>query len=312
MINSSYDARTTRSYKTDRIEQSLNERLRSNEIRDSVIPDNIPSHVQASLQEKTNIVYLVENKDIPSFSHPIQLDHKDGFKRIVVDMRPFVRYDRMSDTAHSTNVTEYSIALARAVLEELWANDIEGRRNLSNMSTYPLKLFTVYVTNTISRIYNLSLAEQGTISTICAAWYLSSFIPEDQIERFDRQVFTTKIARITKNNPRTILETLERLTPMRTIDDFASNIQMNSGTSRTESFQIGLLFNQVAGGWMGTYAREMVPLAMEFPPTWIALAAASTEEGYRRTAIGQTAKVIFSRDDMMEFKGLISRKLYGG
>lgn len=74
------------------------------------------------------------------------------------------------------------------------------------------------------------------------------------------------------------------------IKDFCAQVKEITENNRLQAFEEGILVNLLIASWFGTNAREMIAVALEHPPTWIALVyAAFTEKSYKNTVISKIA-----------------------
>lgn len=231
-----------------------------------------------------NILTIVDQSNdgsqILPFGHPFLMKKEkdapieDQF--LCVDMRPFVRTDRHSMKTIITNEVEYNVALARAQLNYIYIS--ADPAYLRNVSTLPMALYAAWISESIGKRFALDPREQQTIAILAAIFYNSQFT--DDVELSDRLKMATlsTIAAATRSSSQDVLNVIDRVSIINDVFDFCQKVQEIVASVRLKDFNAGVLFTILGTTWYGVNAKEVASVAVEHPPTWIAMVLAGAHE----------------------------------
>lgn len=239
---------------------------------------------------------------IPPFFHPmlVKLPAAPHPKNaVVVDMRPFGAVDKSQNSFRVRNRVEYQLALHRAHLNQIWIS--QSPSLLRDLSKLPLTIFASWVSENVAKRYALDPAEQLKLAIYTAVFYLSNFMPavlaseKQGIDEHDKTRFAAAISQALHCKAQDVLKVLDEETDVEMMPGVGCPLIANtihfcnivSGISvRMKEFNTGVLFSILGGTWFGANAREMVAVALEHPPTWLAiLLAAYNERTYNNSGI---------------------------
>lgn len=243
--------------------------------------------------------------DLPAFAHPIQLQKLPGVSHeppMVVDMRNFVRTGPNGEKIIGDNLA-YDTALLRAMLQWFWMQN--SPRELLSLGYFQVTVFSRWLTAALQRSLALPPEVQMRVTVIAAYYYLCMFYEKDEVSDSDEREkvkLAQLISRSTFVNVEDTLKIIEDFKIHQDVNDLVQELIKSSGSSRFERFNLALLYQIVGGSWFGFNYRELVAVALEHPPTWLALMAQGCQEyGYRKTAIGETAKLYDKNDAIKSF-----------
>lgn len=234
-------------------------------------------------------------KTIAGFNHPLSVDHF-GKQYVVVDTRAF-ETQKVSGEFRINNPTEYQFAVLRGALTVAWA---EGdNAELAQLGDLPVRVFARLVSEGIVRRLNMNPGDQMKLAALAGYWHLCSYIPEESIDHDLAIKMATKVARATQISVERVLEVIEGLGDgtnfpvIRNVQMFCDSAFRAVESSRLEHLNTALLYAIVGGCWFGSAAREVVAVALEYPPTFLAmLYMALTDRTYHSaffTKLVQTA-----------------------
>lgn len=238
---------------------------------------------------------------LPAFAHPLAfLDH-DKQPMLAIDVRQFGRFDPHRGEFVVRNQIEYQLAKHRAVLTQLWLTD--RPQLLRDISPTAIAVFTAWISEAIGRRFALDPREQFELAILVALFYAGLFAETNQFDDRDQLRVVNAVARATRAKAEDVLAVLDQLeTIPSNIVSLCEAAPRVTKSVRLQELNAGVLCAIVAGTWFGTNAKEMAAVALEHPPTWLAiLLAAFVERTYRRSGITATAERIAGRSGSDDF-----------
>lgn len=243
---------------------------------------------------------------IPAFIHPYLIDNFKGQSYLVADVRAF-RNNAIqfisAETFEGTvkNKTEYMLSKNRAVLELKWV--AEKQSTLRSKFSFAANVFAAWVSQSVSKVYSLDFQDQRVIMAIAMYYYHTLFVPHKKLEEklFDIAVIHT--IKATKLTAREIVEIFEKMPEINGVNDLCTAISNIIQNVRLRDFNLAMLVTIVQNTWYGNNARDMIIVALEHPPTWIAIVfAALTEKTYRSSQIYRLIESQSRSNNVAEFK----------
>lgn len=264
-----------------------------------------------SVVKTTNaVIYMVTpgNAAIPLFAHPLVTE--DLYKNTVIfgDARNFMRLGMDKKPVIHANM-EYSLLKRRVSLQAAWL-DKTHFINLLNLGSFPIKIYTRWLTDIITLRLALSPDIQDRVSAITALFYLCLFMPEavDRVNKGDELTeneigrMSAMISRSCQLNIDVVIDVLKTVGLMCGLDDYVLALKQHTGSQRFEDFNLPYLFTIVGGTWFGANGRETAWVAIEHPPTWLAiLYTAVYEKGFKNAFISKIAQQYQKTDDVKSF-----------
>lgn len=250
--------------------------------------------ISGIVQDAPGILAIINDADIPVIVHPITFTSVlDKKVYTVVDLRPYrAQVRRISDNhLELPNSGPIPFNIMRARLQQLW--NIPNGPDLFNLSTFPQTVYSNWIANTLGS--RLSLDTETTISlqVLAAFWYQCQFEegPQRKIDEADAVLYAKTVDRSTRIPMTRALDLImaygKTITKASEFIEAAKTIN----SVRVGQATVGLLYTILATSWKGSTAiREVVGVAVEYPPTFLAMLwSAVHEKTYRDTPIAQLA-----------------------
>lgn len=232
-----------------------------------------------------------EAKDVPIFAHPLEVS-LSGRNVVAVDARGWLKSER-SGGYRVSNSLDSQLALIRAKLNEHWIT--ESKRDLLNAGTLPLTVFVRWISSSITQRLSLTPEQQIILSIVSGLYYQSLF--DEEVIVLDEDMKTKRaslISRATSIPTTKILEVLDNIEDnggeltFRSVRDLVNMFALATQSIRLENVNVALLYTILSGSWFGANSKEIVTVALEHPPTFLALVyQAVNERGYRKARLAE-------------------------
>lgn len=219
-------------------------------------------------------VYVVPPyvKDIKSFTMPMDFDTPEG-KAVAVDVRGLTKATGES-TFKIIAGAEYEGAVLRAALTLAW---IEGAANdMRRWNEISARVFIRLLCETIVRRLNLPPSDQQAVYVACGLFYYSNFIDysdrDGSLDPEEKEKIAVAVARLTRISPQIVSDMLDTDLPAVTdLDSFADALRVLVKNPRLEQVNSAFIITLMGGFWYGGNARQIMAVALEYPPVWMAL-----------------------------------------
>jgi hypothetical protein len=242
------------------------------------ITDPIDQAVVNGWLQPTNdfvsILQVTSNPDleiVPAFAHPIIASNK-----VVVDVRQFGSWDKSQQVFNIRSTTEYKLLEHRAALNHLWLNDYQA--TLRDISPMPMGVYSSWIAESVARRFALDPREQLLLQILAAVYYNSLFSNDTEIDERNKLAITNSIVKNLKVSAQDVLDILDKVGHLTDVHSFCKEATIITESIRLKEFNAGVLFSILGGTWYGVNARELVAVAVEHPPTWLAVLLAAFEE----------------------------------
>lgn len=244
--------------------------------------------------------------DIPPFAHPYQSAvvakaGESGQSQVYVDVRNFTRRSREGEVVVSAPL-DYELSVLRGMLQLTWSSDAPV--DILNLGGYQVTIYARWLSEVLTRRLALP-PETQMLATVAAAWfYLCMFIDDavSEITDTDRLRMATQIARATYVGAEDVIRMVDAMPLFKDIAGLITWLRSDGGSARFEDLSVAVLYTAVSGSWFGSNARENVAVAIEHPPTFVAMVTlASEERGYRNTVLGKLAQQYQKADEVRSF-----------
>ena len=223
-------------------------------------------------------------EDIPAFAHPMALVTGHDAVEVVVDVRQFGKFDPMQQQFYVRNSTEYKLAMIRAKLNYVWLT--EQPNILRDISPMPMSLFSSWISENCARRWGLDPKEQFQLAILAAIWYNSQFTDATELNEREKLSLVTAISRNLRAQAQDVLEIVDAHPIIASLVHFCQLAPEVTGSVRLAELNPGVLMAILGGTWFGSNAKEMVAVALEHPPTWLAIVLhAITDRSMKNSAI---------------------------
>jgi hypothetical protein len=227
--------------------------------------------------------------NIPGFVHPMLVDPKvnpesDASRpALATDVRPFGAWNRNQDAFIVRDKSQMDMAMLRLRLSSIWLT--EERSYLRNLSPIPVKMFSSWISESLQRKFFLEPLEQMHLSVLAGILYNSNFTDAKELDEGDKVRLAGSLSRDLGIEVKEILPILDEYPVIHGVDEFCKAAAKLGGV-RLAELNRGMLFACVVGSWYGYNYKEVMAVALEHPPTWLAVVfSAGTDRSYRATGL---------------------------
>lgn len=243
---------------------------------------------------------------VPAFAHPIVMKSKDSDGDVVVDVRAYGKFDPHQGKFVVRARTDYGFATLRAKINQVWVK--EAPKLLFNVSPLGMKLFASWVAENVAKKFALDPREQANLQILAAFYYYSLFMDQHEFSATDKARNAAAIIKATGINASMVLEVTEHFNaPIASVMDFCSAAREVTESVRLKDFNVGLLYAILGGTWFGGNAKEVLAVALEHPPTWLAIVAmAATDRSFKNSYITKLLERQDRRDKGQTFMRALS------
>lgn len=295
IYRSAYDTTVGKGFNTAKIKNSILETI----IKESIYEF---TYDLASLNLKDNVLpmFIASKSDseanIPFFIHPLIVSLepiKQKETMVCMDIRSFASYNKNSQDTNDAllvrNKMELDLARIRTVLNMVWIT--ERPMNLRDISSVPTAVFSSWISETIAKRFALDPKDQLVIQIIACIYYNTLFSDHNTFSEEEKVRTIGSIIKITRAPSKLVLEIFEKVTEMPNIKEFCKNIRDIGENTRLQDFNEGVLVSLLITSWFGTNSKEMLAVALEHPPTWIAIVYSSfVERTYKNSGIAKISQ----------------------
>lgn len=247
------------------------------------------SHGQLTALDKSQDIYLIQGgasvaDAIPAFAHPLVVK-VDQREILVVDVRAYGKWDNAQWRFMVRDAVSYALAIHRARLTAIWRK--ENPTILRDISQVPLMAYSMWVSEAVAKRFALDPRQQLNLAILAAIFYCSQF-NEEPVDETDMRM-VNQISRALKASAQDVVAVVEKVPSCNSVVGFCNMAEEVTGSIRMKELKVGVLFAVLGGTWFGgSEAREMACVAIEHPPTWIAiLMQAISERSYKNSAIAK-------------------------
>lgn len=225
---------------------------------------------------------------IPSFTHPMLLDPKQSEEKearptLAMDARPFGQWSRNQEAFIVRNESEMNMAKLRLRLSSIWLG--EERNYLRNVSAIPVKMFTSWISEGLQRKFALEPIDQMRLSILAGILYNSNFSDATDLDETDKVRAAGSLGRDLGIDVKEILTVMDKYPVLPSIDAFCRAAGDVVGV-RLQELNRGVLYASLGGSWFGYNFKEILAVALEHPPTWLAIVyTAGSDRSYRNTGL---------------------------
>lgn len=240
-------------------------------------------------------LFTIEKSDsatdaIPAFGHPLLVSFGKEQTDLFLDMRPYGKWDPHNQRFNIRNEVEYNLQALRGRLNLIWMQ--ESPTLLRDVSQIATDVFASWVSENVVRRFAMDPQEQKTLAVYAAFFYQCLFVDStEELTDPVRHRMAATIARATRIQAQEVLEVIDRFqTPLKGLGEFCQWMKDVTKSVRLTEMNPALLIQILGGTWFGSNARELVAVALEHPPTWIAiLYSAYNERTYKHSGIATIA-----------------------
>lgn len=286
-----YDTTVCSGYVLDKLAEGIQLALVKGDLAFSRIPNSRVFEVRAMGSASSAI---------PEFAHPYPFDF-NGQRCLAIDVRPFGHFDRIKGEFVIRNQVEYQLLVHRAKLNDLWLDGNYGL--LRDVSPAAMQFYASWISENVARRFALDMREQLDLA-ICAALYYGGLFSDDAELTEERKMkLVQSVTRATRASAQDVLSVLDRIGgPMGHIDSFCLQAKEATKSVRLQEFNSGVLVSILKGTWFGYHSQELLAVATEHPPTWLAvLLAAHVDRTWKNSALAKLVERQAKRDSGQQY-----------
>lgn len=256
------------------------------------------AHGQLTALENSNGVYLIQGgasviDSVPAFAHPLVIE-KDHKQVLIMDARQYGKWDPVQYKFVVKAEVEYALAVHRARLTAIWMK--ESPSIIRDISPVPMGVYASWISESVAKRFALDPRQQFNLAILAAVFYCSQFLEGAEREGTDMRM-VNQITRALKASAQDVLAVVEKAPYVASVEHFCHMAEEVTGSVRMQELKVGVLFAIMGGTWFGTNAREIACVAIEHPPTWIAiLMQAISERSYKNSGIAKISERSAFRD----------------
>lgn len=261
---------------------------------------------------------------IPSFKHPMLIkgfdldEHHKPKMEFVIDVRPFGYWYAPNEKYIVRKRPEFMWDIKRMLLNQVWLT--QRPEILRDVSFIPASVYASLISEATAKRFALDNAEQITISVLACYFYYGLFTDDLEFDEVETNKVAGMIARATNVPADKVFSIIDGLKVMDSLEELCEACKEKTGSVALTGFNIGVLIAITAGNWFGTNSRENLAVALEHPPTWIMIVAASLDEStYKRSVIakiserydkkGAAANFIKTMDILLGGRNFVAEKI---
>lgn len=228
--------------------------------------------------------------NIPYFAHPLVVAPVKGLNEdpiYVHDARQYCRLSREGGVIYH-NEQERKMMEYRAAVQKAWL--IQPQSVLRDISPLPIKLFREWIVQSLVRRYALDQTAVYTVGILVGLWWYSNFTEDQKFTGTDANRVANAISKLLVCRVEDVLTVMDQLdgATIKDAEAFCEALKDITQSQRVKDLNAGLLITAVGSTWYGNHAVEILAVALEHPPTWIAIMLqAASERGMKNSGIAK-------------------------
>jgi len=302
IFKTSYKTTAGSIFPSNKLETALKEALVMTSLRDQ--------NFGISPIEEMHLVFVAGleagESHVPAFVHPYLIENFKGQSYLVADVRAYKNHAAQYITAKTfeesvKNKTEYMLTKNRSVLELKWV--VGKQSTLRSKFSFAGNVFAAWISQAVSKVYGLDFQDQRVIMAIAMYYYHTLFTDQKKLEEKALDIAVIHTINATKLSEREIMEIFVQMPEVDGVESLCQAIKDIVKNIRLQDFNLTMLVTVVQNTWYGNNARDMIMVALEHPPTWIAIVfAAMTEKTYKSCQIYRLIETQSRSGNVNEFK----------
>lgn len=246
--------------------------------------------ITGQVRSEGDIIIVEQGTEIAPFNHPLLVEY-DKRKYIAIDVRTMVSaLDHFNIKV--SNKAAYELLLKRAKLNNIWVN--HSPSYLMNITDQVMVTYAKWISENITKRFALNPRDQAIIEVLAATFFLSLFSNAESAtwEEENKILTLNKLSRNFRYGSDLLSQVVMGINkPMESLDDLVSQIKQTSDNVRLKDFSTPILLTLISRTWFGHNAPELLAVALEHPPTFIAIFhTALAERIFRNTGFAKIAE----------------------
>lgn len=273
IFNSAYATTATNGYSLSKLEQALEQAYFHN----------------ATQQMRENVHMVREGLNggvagVPAFNFPYVCDFRDGAV-VFFDARSYVS-SNASGQAMVRDAIEVQSRTIQAQLALDWHGGYQAR--VRDLSPLPLVIYSHWLGETVAKRFSLDARQQLQVSVFAAILYLNCFWDKTEASSEDTAYLLSAITRTCGFRHSDVVDIVETHPIIRDVQEFCDVVKAFTQSVRLEDLNPATLYGVVGGSWYGNAGRELITVALEYPPVWLTLLfQAISNRGFKKAGLTQ-------------------------
>lgn len=273
IFNSAYATTQARGYITSKLEQALQE-----------------AYYHGSTQQVRENVHMIREglnggvAGVPAFNFPFVAKLKDEDVAFF-DARTFVGQGGNGEM----RVRDEMELQARTIQAQLaldWHHGYQGR--VRDISPLGLMVYSHWMGESVAKRFALDARQQLQVSVFGAIFYLNCFWDKSDAGSEDTAYLMSAITRICGYRHSDVVDIVETHPIIKDLEELCEVIKSFTQSVRLEDLNAATLTGVLVGSWYGNAGRELVGVALEYPPVWLTLLfQAICNRGFKKAGLTQ-------------------------
>lgn len=273
IFNSAFATTQARGYVTSKLEQSLQEAY----------------YHGATQQIRENVHMIREGLNggvagVPAFNFPFVAKLKDE-DVVFFDARTFIG-NTPSGEMRVRDEIELQARTIQAQLALDWHHGYQGR--VRDISPLGLMIYSHWMGESVAKRFALDARQQLQVSVFAAIFYLNCFWDKSDAGSEDTAYLMSAITRICGYRHSDVVDIVETHPIIKDLEELCEVIKAFTQSVRLEDLNPATLTGVLVGSWYGNAGRELVGVALEYPPVWLTLLfQAIANRGFKKAGLTQ-------------------------
>lgn len=284
VFNTAYDTTACNNYRMAKVVDAVQE-----------------AQVRDYMTRADGVLYVEHNQGaqgaVPAFKHPLyiskehvtEIQHSNEMKlnpMLAMDVRAAGRFDVSTGTFRVKNSTMYKAQCYRAALTSLWLSN--GPNAFRSVAPTALAIYATWVAEAVGFRYQLDPKAKLELQIIAAIFYQSNHVEGLAFDKNLEARMLSGIATALRQNVTDVARIYDQTQAIGSIEEFCTKSRIVLDNVRLEALNKGVLVQLMGSTWGGDGATELCAVALEHPPTWIALLyEAFTNQILRKVGLAQ-------------------------
>lgn len=296
ILKSAYDARVAVAYKTSKI-------------ADAVVAAHLGGNTQEHFGGKVQTLDIEGDSTslVPVFSMPLLVE-RDGSKTIYIDMRSNTTFDRAQQAVRIRNRVEYDAKIILGSLCSEWTGNFQDTLLINNPVS--LSVYAALVSEAIGKRVGLDAMSQLRIAILAGIFYMNCFVTEEEQESRDYKArLISMISRHCNFRNDEISAAVQEYYNINGLEELCDAIRNYTQARRLDDLNTSTLIEYVGAYWYGNNGKELIAVALEYPPMWFYILYLSfTDRSFRNTRLFSiTDRNTFAKPKENFIRGMLAR-----
>lgn len=233
-------------------------------------------------------------KTIPGFSHPVRVEESRDSDYWVIDLRPYAA-KLAANKGELPDEGPLNLYVKRTMLELFW--NLSNPLSLLKAGDMTLVTYANWLSGLLRvRLKTDPLATQQ-IRILCGYYHQQQYIDEETFTDKVKDANCIRLARLFDMSSENVIRFFEDVGYIHSLAELCETLRRKIDVSSIQLVDPGFIITLVGTSWFGSVdARELVAVALEYPPVLIAMVITATKErSYKKTLLAEIIQKDASR-----------------